>query len=164
MRTLPLIALALATLAVPAPGWAQTAPAPAAQAQQPSRAPRTTTLGADKIQRGYAHLFRNLNLSSDQQQQMQQYVNTFAQQHPEGSPRDRQAERALRQQMLGTLSADQQAAFKQQMQQLRAQRQARMQQQQQPPQGQPPQGDQSQGQPPAGDPSQGQPPAGQPPA
>jgi Spy/CpxP family protein refolding chaperone len=145
-------ALASALAIFPAlsvPAWAQqSGPPPTGQTQQ---APATTP-SADKLQRRYAHMFGKLNLSSQQQQQIQSYVASYAQAHPEGSPRDRQATKALRDQIMGALTADQQAQFKQQMQALREQRQAHQQQQPGGQNGQAPQG---------GPPQQGQPPQGQ---
>jgi Spy/CpxP family protein refolding chaperone len=123
------------------PALAQQSAPPAGQAQGSP----ATTPSADKLQRRYARMFGKLNLTSQQQQQIQSYVATYAQAHPEGSPRDRQATKALRDQIMGSLTADQQAQFKQQMQALREQRQAGGQAQQpgaqngQAPQGEPPQ-------------------------
>lgn len=70
----------------------------------------------------------NLNLSQQQQQQIQGVLMQYAQAHPAGSQRDPQGMHALRQQIFGLLSPQQQGQLQQEMQ---AMRQQRMQQRQQ---------------------------------
>jgi Spy/CpxP family protein refolding chaperone len=124
-----------------------------AQQNQPppaTRADRGTPSEA-RLQHRWTRRFGNLNLSNDQQQRVQSLIHQYAQSHPEGSPRDRDAARQLHQQLMGVLNNDQQNQYHQQMQAHREQmrqRQGQMQQgpngqgyQQGPPQG-PPQGPQ----------------------
>ncbi|MGC1381115.1 MAG: hypothetical protein WA814_08850 [Candidatus Baltobacteraceae bacterium] len=130
----------------------QTQQAPPAQAQA-----RTTPSEA-KIQHRWQKRLGSLNLSGQQQQQIQSLIDQYSRSHPEGSPRDRDAAHALRQQIMGVLTSDQQGQLRAQMQARHQQMEARhsqQQQQQQAPQGQPPNQEQ---------PDQQQPPPGAPPA
>lgn len=78
-----------------------------------------------------------VGLSGQQQQQVQNLLGQYAQQHPAGSPRDPQAAHALRDQIYGILSPAQQTQLRAAMQAQRAARMARR-QQTQPPPAQPP--------------------------
>lgn len=172
-------AFALA-LAMPLGAHAQQGPPQASQGSNHKTMPSEA-----KLQHRWAKRFGNLNLSGDQQQRIQSLIHQYSQQHPEGSPRDREANRALRQQIMGQLNSDQQNQLRQERSAHRAQmreRQGQMQNgdeqgapdqryqqgpgpeqqyQQGPPQGQYPQGP-PQGQYPQG-PPQGQYPQGPPP-
>jgi hypothetical protein len=79
----------------------------------------------------WMRLMSTLNLSPDQQQQVQNAIGQWAQSHPAGSPRDPQGARALRQQIFGILSPQQQAQLQQEIMQARQAHQQRMQQRQQ---------------------------------
>lgn len=94
--------------------------------------------------RAYAHWMRVLQglngLTGQQQQQLQGILTQYVQTHPQGSPRDPNAKRALRDQIYGVLTPAQQSQLKQEMRamhqqrmQRRMQRQQMMQQQQQRP-------------------------------
>jgi hypothetical protein len=148
-------------LAMPLGAYAQQSQPPGATAQ------RTTTPSQAKLQRGWMKRLGNLNLSGDQQQRIQSMINQYSQAHPQGSPRDREASRDLRRQILGVLNSDQQNQYHQQMRAHREQMQQRHGQQQQGPQGAGPQdqggpqyqGPQGQGPPPdQGPQGQGPPP------
>jgi Spy/CpxP family protein refolding chaperone len=105
-----------------------------AQETQPppqAHAGRTTTPSGDKLQRHWAKRFGDLNLSADQQHQVQSIIDQYSQAHPGGSPRDRNASRELRHELMGVLTNDQKSQFKQQMRARRDQmreRQGQMQQ------------------------------------
>ncbi|PZR56630.1 MAG: hypothetical protein DLM50_07900 [Candidatus Meridianibacter frigidus] len=58
------------------------------------------------------HLLRELNLSADQTQRIQGRVQQYRAAHPKGSPKDRQAAKALRGQILAVLTPEQQARLK----------------------------------------------------
>jgi Spy/CpxP family protein refolding chaperone len=105
----------LVALASPLSAQAQQAPPPPAQAQNHA----TPTEG--KLQHRWMKRLGNLNLSGDQQQRIQSMIDQYSQAHPQGSPRDQQATRDLRKQILGVLTPDQQSQYRQQMQQRRAQ-------------------------------------------
>ena len=143
-------------LAMPLGVYAQQSqPPPAAQSYghgTPSEA---------KLQHRWMKRLGNLNLSGDQQQRIQSLISQYSQAHPQGTPADREANRDLRRQIMGVLTSDQQAQYRQQMQARRAQRSQGQQQQpygqQQPPDGpsngqappdQPPPNDQPAGPPP----------------
>jgi len=114
-----------AALAMPLGVYAQQSQSPGAYAghrANPSPA---------AMQHRWARRFGRLNLSGDQQQHIQSLINQYSQTHPQGSPRDPSANRALRHQIMGVLSPDQQNEFRQQMRARRAhlqQRNAQMQQ------------------------------------
>jgi Spy/CpxP family protein refolding chaperone len=159
-----------ASLALPVAASAQQAPQPAYGQQQPQQAPNPyqpgqgqnqTTPSAYQMERQFGRQMQNLNVTGQQQQQISSLINTYAQQHPEGSPRDRASMKQLRQEILSVLTPQQQAQYEQERAALatqRAQRHQQMVQQQTQGQYQAPQG-QPQG-PPQGQPQQ---PQGQPP-
>jgi hypothetical protein len=123
-------------LAMPLGVYAQQGPPPPAQ----SNGHQTSTPSEGKLQHRWMKRFGHLNLSSDQQQHVQSLIDQYSQAHPEGSPVDRNASRALRQQLIGVLNSDQQNQYREQMHeqhQRMQQRRAQM-QQQQPGQQQPP--------------------------
>jgi Spy/CpxP family protein refolding chaperone len=146
-------ALAVA-LAMPLGAYAQQTQPPGATAQ------RTTTPSQAKLQHGWMKRLGNLNLSGDQQQRIQSMINQYSQAHPEGSPRDREAGRELRRQILSVLNSDQQNQYHQQMRARREQMQQRQGQMQQGSQGGPQDqgGPQYQGGPDQGPQGQGPPP------
>ncbi len=111
-----------AVLALPLGAYAQQDQPPAQQAHG-----RTTTPSQSRIQSHWAKRFNTLNLSGDQQQRIQSLINQYSQAHPEGSPRDRNASRDLRHQIMGVLSDDQRNAYRQQMRAHRAQMRQRQQ-------------------------------------
>lgn len=127
----------------PYPGQQTTQPYPGQQTQ-----PYPGRQGGNPGKRTSKHWMRllsGLNLSSDQQQQIQNVLGQFAQAHPAGSARDLQGMQNLRQQIFGILTADQQTQLRTEMQQAQARQQQmrqQMQSQGQPQQGQPPQGQQ----------------------
>jgi Spy/CpxP family protein refolding chaperone len=128
MKTSPLIVgVLMAVLAMPVGAYAQQSqpPPPPAQAQGP------VTPSESAIAHRWMKRLGSLNLSNQQQQQIQSMIDQYSQAHPAGSPRDRQATRALRRQILGVLTSDQQNEFRQQMQARRAAIQQRRQQMQQ---------------------------------
>jgi hypothetical protein len=113
MKWNPLTIVALAAaLASPVAATAQQAQQPPGTQQGQAR----TTPSEAKITHRWMKRLGNLNLSSDQQQRVQSLINQYSQAHPEGSPRDPSAARALRQQIMGVLSADQQNQYRQQVQ------------------------------------------------
>lgn len=119
-----------AALAMPLGVCAQQSQPPAARADRgtPSEA---------RMQHRWSKRLGNLNLSNDQQQRIQSLIHQYAQTHPEGSPRDRDANRQLHQQLMGVLSSDQQNQYHEQMSARREQmRQRQAQTQQQGPNGQ----------------------------
>jgi Spy/CpxP family protein refolding chaperone len=126
---------------------------------------RAGTPSPARLQHRWMKRLSHLNLSSDQQQRIQSMIQQYSQAHPEGSAPDPDGKRALRQQIMGVLSSDQQNQLHQEMQAHRAamrQRDGQGQQNQGPPQDQqgPPPQDQ-QGPPPqypAGPPPGDQPP------
>ncbi len=128
MKTSLLAAGAFAVaLVMPLGVYAQQSQAPGTRAYGRSH----TTPSRDRIAGRWSHRFGRLNLSGDQQQRMQSIIDQYSQAHPEGSPRDPQANRELRHQLMGVLSPDQQNQFRQQMRARRAamrQRRAQMQQ------------------------------------
>jgi len=170
---LTIVALAAAIAAPVAVAAQQAQPPPGAQQGQ-----ARTTPSQAKITHRWMKRLGTLNLSSDQQQRVQSLINQYSQAHPEGSPRDPSAARALRQQIMGVLSADQQSQYRQQVQAHRQQQAAQhgqagaqtyQGQYQQQYQQAPPQQYQQQGPPQQGPPQDQQPPSyaqppGQPPA
>jgi hypothetical protein len=143
-------------LAVPLGAYAQQSQPQGVTAQQ------RTTRSPAYLQQHWMKRLGDLNLSGDQQQRIQSMINQYSQAHPQGSPRDRDASRDLRRQILSVLSSDQQSQYHAEMRARRAQmQQRRAQMQQQGPSGQP----QGQQQPQYGDPRnqgpQGQGPQGQ---
>jgi Spy/CpxP family protein refolding chaperone len=102
-----------AALAMPLGVYAQ-------QGQAPSGYGHVTPSQA-QIQHRWGKRLSNLNLSSDQQQRIQSIINQYSQAHPAGSPRDPDAAREFRRQVMGVLTPDQQNQYHQQMRAWRAQ-------------------------------------------
>ncbi|HEX5275219.1 MAG TPA: hypothetical protein VFW34_08080 [Candidatus Rubrimentiphilum sp.] len=106
-----LVPAALATaLAVPAIGFAQVQPA-TGQNQQQS--------GSERHHGGFRFL-KDLNLTSQQQTQIDQIRRQYRQAHPKGSARDPQAMKEMRDKMMAVLTPAQQAQLKADMQKRRA--------------------------------------------
>jgi len=112
------VAAIIAALGLPIAVSAQMAapPIPAAQGQR--------NPGAGTYNRWMKRL-SPIGLSAQQQQQVQNILGQYAQQHPAGSPRDPQGSHALRAQIFAVLTPDQQARLQQELQQLRAEHRAR---------------------------------------
>jgi hypothetical protein len=132
MKIAPLAAL-IAALALPIGVSAQVVQQPPVQTQR--------QYNQAAVQ--YKHWTKRLagiNLSTQQQQQVQHLLDQFAAQHPAGSPRDKSGIHVLRDQIFAVLNPQQQAQLHQQMEALKAQQmQRRMQEQGQgQPQQQPP--------------------------
>lgn len=126
------LAAMLAALSLPIAVSAQVAPQPGVAA------PNQRGSGERTYDRWMKRLSA-IGLSAQQQQQVQNVLGQYGQQHPPGSPRDPQAAHALRDQIFSILTPDQQGRLRAEMQAMRAQRQQRReQQQQQQPQQQPP--------------------------
>jgi hypothetical protein len=120
----------IAMLAAPLGVYAQENQPPAARAYghaNPSQG---------RLEHRWTKRFGGLNLSDDQQQRIHSIISQYSQAHPQGSPRDPGAARALRRQLIGVLSSDQQNQFRQQMRARRAQMRQRYGQMQQGPGGQ----------------------------
>lgn len=132
-----ILAALIAAFSLPAAASAQVAQ-PVMQGQG-QRAP-----GARLYNRWMKRL-QPIGLSAQQMQQVQNILGQYAQQHPEGSPKDPQASHALRDQIFGMLTPDQQSRLKEEMRTLKMERRARKQQTQPQEQAEP----QEQGQPPA---------------
>jgi Spy/CpxP family protein refolding chaperone len=118
-----------AALAMPLGAYAQ-------QDQQYPGPPQghAATPSHDRLQHRWMRRLSHLNLSNDQQQRIQSMIDQYSQSHPEGSPFDPNANRDLRNQIMGVLSSDQQNQFQQEMRAHRAamrQREGQMQQGQQ---------------------------------
>jgi len=106
-----LVPAALATaLAVPAIGFAQVQPA-TGQNQQQS--------GSERHHGGFRFL-KDLNLTAQQQAQIDQIRQQYRQAHPKGSARDPQAMKDMRDKMMAVLTPAQQAQLKADMQKRRA--------------------------------------------
>ncbi len=71
-------------------------------------------------------MFRNLNLSTAQQQQIKTLFQQFRAAHPRGSMPDKASRRALHQQIMAVLTPQQRAQLKAERQKMRAERRARM--------------------------------------
>jgi Spy/CpxP family protein refolding chaperone len=105
-----LVPAALATaIAVPAVGFAQVQPAPAQNQQQSGSARH----------RGGFRFLKDLNLTAQQQTQIEQIRQQFRQAHPKGSPRDPQAMKDMRDKIMAVLTPAQQAQLKADMQKRR---------------------------------------------
>lgn len=116
----------LAAILVPAAVCAQEVqPAPTAPVQ------RQTHQATYQYHRWTKRL-ANINLSAQQQQQVQHYLDQFAASHPAGSPRDKAGAKALERQILGVLTPTQQAQYQQEMQTIWAQHHQEHLEQQQP--------------------------------
>jgi Spy/CpxP family protein refolding chaperone len=101
-------------LAVPVAGFAQGQPSPAPLGQ------------SGQGQRhhggfGFMRAMRGLNLSAQQQSQIQQLVQQYRQAHPKGSTPDPQSRKDLRTKVMAVLTPAQQAQLKTQMEQRKAQ-------------------------------------------
>jgi hypothetical protein len=112
------LAMPLAASAQQGPPQGQ-GPATRASGQMPSEA---------RLQQRWGRRLGRLNLSSDQQQHIQSLIHQYSQAHPEGSPRDRDSVRQLRQQLMGQLTPDQQNQLRQERRAHRAQMRERAQQ------------------------------------
>ena len=110
-------ALAVA-LAMPLGAYAQ-------QSQPQGVSAQRTTPSQAKLQHRWMKRLGKLNLSGDQQQRIQSMIDQYSQAHPQGSPRDRNASRDLRRQILGVLNSDQQTQYQAQMRAQHAQMQQR---------------------------------------
>jgi Spy/CpxP family protein refolding chaperone len=97
-------------LAVPAIGFAQVQPAPG-QTQQET--------GSQRHGGGFRFL-KDLNLTQQQQAQIDQIRQQYRQAHPKGSARDPQAMKDMRDKMMAVLTPAQQAQLKADMQKRRA--------------------------------------------
>jgi opacity protein-like surface antigen len=117
-----LVAAMLAALSMPIAVSAQVTQPPVQGQQQTSQA-------AHEYHRWTKRL-AGINLSSQQQQQVQHLLDDFAARHPAGSPRDSEGARVLHEQILGVLTPQQQAQYQQEIQARRAQEQQRRPQQQ----------------------------------
>jgi len=110
-----LVPAALATaLAVPVAGFAQVQPSPAPLGQ-PNQGQRHH--GGF----GFMRAMRGLNLSTQQQSQIQQLVQQYRQTHPRGSTPDPQSRKDLRTKVMAVLTPAQQAQLKTQMEQRQSQ-------------------------------------------
>jgi hypothetical protein len=142
-----------ASLALPLAASAQQSPQPPyaypPQQQQQPGAPlqppsqNQTTPSASQLQAQIGRQFANLGITGQQQAQITSLINSFAQSHPEGSPRDRRGMKELRQEILSILTPQQQAQYEQaraasQLQRAQQREQRLTQQGQAPQQGQPP--------------------------
>ncbi|MGA8533256.1 MAG: hypothetical protein WB615_04020 [Candidatus Tumulicola sp.] len=132
------LAVLLAALLLPGAVSAQ-------EVQQQPPPPQTQGQRGDQsasIYRRWTKQLNGINLSTQQQQQVQRLLDQFAAQHPAGSPRDHAGVRALGEQIFGVLNPQQQAQLHQNIEALKARRrQHHMQEQGQPQpqmQGQPP--------------------------
>jgi Spy/CpxP family protein refolding chaperone len=127
-----ILAALLAALSLPLATSAQVVQQPPIQGQGQQRG------GGASVYNHWMKRLNGLNLSAQQQQQIQSTLGQYAQQHPAGSQRDPQGAHALRAQIFSILSPDQQAQLHAQMKAMRAQRaQRRSMEQQQQPQGPP---------------------------
>ena len=105
-----LVPAALATaIAIPAVSFAQVQPAPAQYQQQP---------GSERHRGGFRFL-KDLNLTPQQQAQIDQIRQQFRQAHPKGSARDPQAMKDMRDKIMAVLTPAQQAQLKADMQKRR---------------------------------------------
>lgn len=109
----------LAALALPLGVSAQQAQPPGVHAQN-----RVTPSHA-RLSHRWMKRLGGLNLSGDQQQRIQSMIDQYSQAHPAGSPRDPNASRLLRHNIMGVLSSDQLNQYRQQMHAHRAQMQQR---------------------------------------
>jgi hypothetical protein len=124
-----LLSAALAAiLCLPLAAYAQ-------QSNQTNAAPQSGAPAArvnGRLYKRWSQFLSGVNLTDQQHTQIQSYLDQFAQAHPVGSPPDRQAAHALRDQIFSLLTPDQQNQVRQEIRNLQAQRrQRRLQQQQQ---------------------------------
>ncbi|MBV8148496.1 MAG: hypothetical protein JO092_05340 [Candidatus Eremiobacteraeota bacterium] len=111
MKFLVPIAL-LGILALPLGASAQQSDQPAQGQPQPSA---STPRANGHIYRRWSQLLSGINLSNQQHDQIQGLLDQYSQAHPLGSTPDRQAARALRQQIFSVLTPDQQTQVRQQI-------------------------------------------------
>jgi Spy/CpxP family protein refolding chaperone len=84
-----------------------------------------TVAGHRHFRPGLAHkAMHGITLSDAQRQQIRTLVQHYRQDHPQGSPRDPQAAKALRASMLSVLTPDQQAQYLQNLSTMRKHRRA----------------------------------------
>ena len=88
--------------------------------QDPAQAPTTAPSGEYHHHGGgMMRMMQNLNLTPQQQTQIQQIMQQYRQQHPRGSEPDQASRQALHQQIMKVLTPAQQAQLKQNMQNMR---------------------------------------------
>lgn len=102
--------------------------------QPPVQGQKQTNQAAHEYHRWTKRL-AGINLSAQQQQQVQHLLDAFASRHPAGSPHDSEGARALHEQIFSLLTPQQQSQYQQEMQARRAQEGQRRQQQAPPVQG-----------------------------
>ncbi len=90
----------VAALAMPLGASAQQSQTPGGRGHH-----ATTTPSHTKLSHRWQKRLGSLNLSGDQQQRVQSLIDRYSQDHPEGSPRDRNASRELRKQIMGVMTA-----------------------------------------------------------
>ncbi|HTU83413.1 MAG TPA: hypothetical protein VMF61_14865 [Candidatus Acidoferrales bacterium] len=95
---------------------------PYGQQGQPYGQPGGPQQRGERRYNRWMRMLSRLNLSSQQQQQVQSALGQYFQSHPAGSARDPQGMRNLRDQIFGTLSPSQQDQLRSQMQAARVQR------------------------------------------
>ena len=86
--------------------------------QAPAQAPATAPTGEYHHHGGWMRMMQNLNLTPQQQTQIQQIMQQYRQQHPQGSEPDKASRQALHQQIMNVLTPAQQAQLKQNMQKM----------------------------------------------
>jgi Spy/CpxP family protein refolding chaperone len=126
----------LAVLALPVGVCAQQSDQSAGAQAQPSDSARVNR----QIYRRWSQLLSGVNLTDQQHEQIQNLLDQYSQNHPAGSPPDRPAARALKQQIFSLLTPDQQTQVRQQIHTIAvqaAQRRLERLQQQNPPQANP---------------------------
>jgi Spy/CpxP family protein refolding chaperone len=121
-------ALLLSLVALPAGVYAQQSEQPAQTQPQPSASGRPNM----HVYRRWSQLLSGVNLTDQQHDRIQSLLDQYSDAHPPGAPFDRQATRALRDQIFSVLTPDQQTQVRQQARTLSAQaKQRRLQEQQQ---------------------------------
>lgn len=100
--------VAAVALALPVAVIAQTAPAAPPAAARHHHGP------------GMMRMFRTLNLTQQQQQQIKTLMTQFRTAHPKGSPPDRAARKALHEQIMAVLTPQQKTQLKAERQKMRA--------------------------------------------
>lgn len=117
LRSLIVPAAAAAALIIPVAVFAQQAPPAPSTAASPGG--QRWQGSGHRHGGGMMRMFRSLNLTQQQQSQIQQIVQQFRQSHPEGSQPDPQARQQMRTQIMNVLTPQQQAQLKQRMEQMR---------------------------------------------
>ena len=120
MKLLSIAALLAALTPLAASAQQAQQPYPAPPQQQMTAAPGPQ--GQNRFYDRWSRLLGGLNLSGQQQQQIQGILDSYSQSHPAGSPRDPQGRRALMQQVYGVLTPQQQGQLRQTILAQRAQR------------------------------------------